>query len=258
MPFGVDLDALTPDETPLNFEWDPGTGGKNVVINNNGTWNPTAGGVTGDGNLSLFGNFTYSGGGPTPGSSQRFVLSGLNAGQSYEMRVFVRKWDNGTVRPSALKMTNGTAVTDYLILEDRPGTVTGNGNDDTAYYISYTYVAQGPDLIMDATVPAVSSANGSFHLYGLTNRQAAPSVPAPVMQNIVRANNGASVTLTIATQPGRTYAVDYSTTLTAAGQPGGWVQINGAVASQGTQTTYIDTQFSTLPGAFYRVRDITK
>ena len=255
---GVDLDALTPDETPLNFEWDPGTGGKNVVINNNGTWNPTAGNVTGDGNLSLFGNFTYSGGGPTPGSSQRFVLSGLNAGQSYEMRVFIRKWDNGTVRPSALKMTNGTAVTDYLILEDRPGTVTGNGNDDTAYYISYSYVAQGPDLIMDATVPAVSSANGSFHLYGLTNRQAAPSVPAPVMQNIVRANNGASVTLTIATQPGRTYAVDYSTTLTAAGQPGGWVQINGAVASQGTQTTYIDTQFSTLPGAFYRVRDITK
>jgi hypothetical protein len=155
-------------------------------------------------------------------------------------------------------MTNGTAVTDYLILEDRPGTVTGNGNDDTAYYISYSYVAQGPDLIMDVHVPAVSSANGSFHLYGLTNRQAAPSVPAPVMQNIVRADNGASVTLTIATQPGRTYAVDYSTTLTAAGQPGGWVQINGAVASQGTQTTYIDTQFSTLPGAFYRVRDITK
>ena len=56
------------------------------------------------------------------------------------------------------------------ILEDRPGTMLGNGNDNTAYFINYRYVAATTDLIIDVTVPNVSSANGSFHMYGLTNR----------------------------------------------------------------------------------------
>jgi len=255
---GVDLDALTPDETPANFDWDPADGGKNLIApTNNGTWNPALGNVVGDGNLNLFGTFTYSGAGPTPGKSQRFTLSGLQAGQNYEFRLFIRKWDNGTVRPSALKFTNGASVADFLILEDRPGTVTGNGNDDTAYYISYTYLAQGTELIVDATVPNVPSANGSFHMYGLTNRQAAPSVEPPVLLSIVRAPTGASVTLTIASRPGRTYAVDYSTALTPVGQPGGWIELTDTVASQGAQTVYIDTQFSNLINVFYRVRDVT-
>ena len=255
---GVDLDVLSNGETPVDFDWDPGTGGKNIITPiNNGTWNPANGNVTGDGNFALFGGFTYSGGGPTAGSSQKFTLSGLQANKNYEFRLYIRKWDNGTVRPSMLKFTNGTSVTEYLILEDRPGIVTGNGNDDTAYYITYSYLAQGTEMIMEATVPNVSSANGSFHMYGLTNREAGPVVPPPVVASIERAPNGASITLTIASQPGRTYAVDYSTLLTPVGQPGGWVQITNTLASQGAQTVFIDTQFSTLPKAFYRVRDVT-
>ena len=255
---GVDLDPLTDGETPVNFEWDGGNGGKNIIVPiNNADWNPAAGNVTGAGNLAFFGGFTYSGGGAAAGSSQRFTLFGLETGKSYELRLYIRKWANSTVRPALLKFTNGAAVTEYLVLEDRPGIVTGTGNNETAYYIAYSYVAQSTDLVLEATVPSLPSANGSFHMYGLTNREAGPTVPAPVLTSIDRAPNGASVTLTIASQPGRTYAVDYSTALTPTGQPGGWVQITNTLASQGAVTTYVDTQFSTLPAAFYRVRDVT-
>lgn len=192
-----------------------------------------------------------------PRNSQHFILSRLESGKNYEFRLYIRKWDNGTVRPALLKFTNGAAVTEYLVLEDRPGIVTGTGNNDTAYYIAYSYVAQSTDLVLEAIVPGIPSANGSFHMYGLTNREAGPTVPAPVLTSIDRAPNGASITLTIASQPGRTYAVDYSTALTATGQPGGWVQITNTLASHGAVTTYIDIQFSTLPAAFYRVRDVT-
>jgi hypothetical protein len=255
---GVDLDVLSTLETPPNFEWDAGTGGQNVIspINNN-IWNPAAGNVTGDGNLALFGQFTYSGGGATPGNSQRFTLFGLQAGRAYELRIFIRKWANETVRPSMLKFTNGASTSEFLLLEDRPGIVTGTGNDNTAYYLSYTYIAQGTDLAIDATVPNVSSADGSFHLFGLTNREASPTVPPPVMLGIVRAPNGASVTLTFASQPGRTYAIETSTSLTTTGQPGGWVALPTTVPSQGAQTVYVDTQFSNQTGIFYRVRDVT-
>jgi hypothetical protein len=64
--------------------------------------------------------------------------------------------------------------------------------------------------------------------------------------------------LVFASHPNRLYAVDYSTSLQAAGQPGGWQQLTASLASQGTQTEYIDRQAAGLPHAFYRVRDITQ
>ena len=256
---GVALDVLDTATTPANFEWNGFSGGKNIIgpAINNADWNPAAGNVTGDGNLQMFGTFTYSGGGAGVGSTQRFTLSGLQAGLSYELRLYIRKWATSTVRPEALKFTNGAQVTDYFILEDRPGTVLGNGNDDSAYYIQFTYVAEGTSLLIDATVPNVASADGSFHMYGLTNRVASPPAPPLEFASIVRAPNGSSVTLTIASQPGRTYAVDYSTALTATGQPGGWVQLTGGIPSAGSQTVYVDMVASNFPSAFYRARDVT-
>jgi hypothetical protein len=87
---------------------------------------------------------------------------------------------------------------------------------------------------------------------------AAPVVARPVMQSLVRAADGSSATLVFASHPNRLYAVDYSTSLQAAGQPGGWQQLTASLASQGTQTEYIDRQAAGLPHAFYRVRDITQ
>ena len=87
---------------------------------------------------------------------------------------------------------------------------------------------------------------------------AAPVVPGPVMQSLVRASDGSSATLVFTSHPNRTYAVDYSTSLQAAGQPGGWQQLTGSLVSQGIQTEYTDRQASGLPHAFYRVRDVTQ
>lgn len=79
------------------------------------------------------------------------------------------------------------------------------------------------------------------------------SVPPPVLHSIDRVPNGASATLTFASQPARTYAVDYSTSLAAES----WTTRTATVASQGLQTAYTDTQHAGLSHAYYRVRDVT-
>ena len=254
---GVSLDVLDTVTTPANFAWNGNAGGKNIIgpAINNGTWVPASGNVTGDGNFQLFGTFTYSGGGAAPGNSQQFTLSALEVGLAYEMRVFIRKWDDGTVRPQYLKFTNGAQVTNFYILEDRPGTVLGNGNHNSAYYISYTYVAQSTTLTLDATVANVSSGDGSFHMYGMTNRIAGP-IPSPDFNSIVRAPKippltGFSTTLDIRSRPNRTYAVYYSTDLVI------WIELTDSVPSTGTSTIYVDSFASDLFRAFYRVDDVT-
>ena len=75
--------------------------------------------------------------------------------------------------------------------------------------------------------------------------------------SMVRAPGGASVTLTIQSRAGRTYAVDYSTAMNPMGQPGGWVELTDSLASGGAQTVYLDTVASNLPRAYYRARDVT-
>ncbi len=252
----VVLDILDTTTTPPNFTWNPNAGGKNHIPPiNNGGWVPATGNVTGPGNLNMFGGFTYSGGGGAPSSSQQYILSALEVGRTYEMRVFIRKWDDGTVRPHVLKFTNGAQVTNFQVLEDRPGIVMGNGNNESAYYISYTYVAQTTTLSMEATVSNVSSGNGSFHLYGLTNRVTSPP-PALVFNSVVRAANvlpatGFRTTLDIRTRPGRTYAVYFSTDLVT------WNELTDSLPATGTSTIYVDEAVSDLQRVFYRVDDVT-
>ena len=77
-------------------------------------------------------------------------------------------------------------------------------------------------------------------------------------RSIVRAPGGASVTLTFDSRPGRTYAVDYSTGLNAAGQPEGWTELTRILPSGGDVTSYMDTVHSNLRRAFYRVRDVSR
>lgn len=88
---------------------------------------------------------------------------------------------------------------------------------------------------------------------------AEPGAPPPpfVLDSIARTANGSSVTLSFASRPNRTYAVDFATSLQATGQPGGWQELTDALPSQGAQTEYVDTQAAALPTAFYRVRDVT-
>jgi hypothetical protein len=247
---GVDLDVLDAVSTPPNFAWDGFTGGKNFIgpAINNGEWISS---VTEPGAQQLFGTFTFSGAGSTPGNRQRFTLSGLEPGLTYEFRLYVRKWSNITVRPAALTFINGSESREFFLLEDRPSIVLNDATKgEAAYFLSCTYTAQSTDFIMDVLVPPVSSANGSFHMYGLTNR-AAGAPPDLEIASISRAPDGSKVTLTIKSRPSRIYAVDFSTNLAS------WIELSDAVPSAGNLTTYEDSVASNRTNAFYRIRDVT-
>lgn len=247
---GVDLDVLDTVSTPPNFSWDGFTGGKNIVgpAINNGEWISS---VTEPGAQQLFGTFTFSSLGSTPGNRQRFTLSGLEPGLTYEFRLYVRKWANSTVRPAALTFINGAESREFFLLEDRPNIVLNDATKgEAAYFLSCTYTAQSTDFIMDVLVPPVSSANGSFHMYGLTNR-AAGAPPDLEIASISRAPDGSKVTLSIKSRPSRIYAVDFSTNLSS------WIELSDAVPSAGNLTIYEDSVASNRTNAFYRVRDVT-
>ena len=75
-------------------------------------------------------------------------------------------------RPIDLTFTHGSETNVYAgLLEDRPGTVLGTGNQHQAFFLQYEFTALGSDLVIDAAVPPTAPlGSGSFHLYGLTNQ----------------------------------------------------------------------------------------
>jgi hypothetical protein len=191
---GVVFEELGAAVTPLNFNWTVSSGAKGEIDPiNNGDWVPANGGVTGPGLLDLFGGFTYGTTG-NPGVTQTYVLSGLTIGQSYKLKLFVRKWDtDGSGRPIDLIFTNGATVEQPFgaLLADRPGIVLNNGNDDSAYYVSYTYVAEATDLIVEAPIhTSAIVASGSFHMYGLTNEVVGPPSTELKITSVTRTPTG--------------------------------------------------------------------
>ena len=75
--------------------------------------------------------------------------------------------------------------------------------------------------------------------------------------NVFYDQGAPSVTLTFNSRPGRTYAVDFSTTLTPQGEPGGWQELDDGVESQGAETTFIDeVAAGGTPTLLYRVREL--
>jgi hypothetical protein len=86
-----------------------------------------------------------------------------------------------------------------------------------------------------------------------------PAGEAPFeISKIVRAPDGSAVTLTFRSRPGRIYAVDFCTDLTAApGQPGSWVELTDFVPATGAETIFEDGVAANLARAFYRIRDVT-
>lgn len=182
---GVSFDALSPTLLPTNIIWDTLGQSQNQVLNNNGDWNAVAAGVSPNVE-ALLGSFTYSGDGPNPGNSQRFTLTGLSPGASYDLRIYSRLWDTeGSGRSSDLVFTNGDdTVRPFGFLPlDRPGVLTRSGIQSDAYYLTYQYIAQTTELIIAATVPPCAPGNsGSFHMYALSNEIASG---APLGQILV-------------------------------------------------------------------------
>ncbi|MCA9262435.1 MAG: hypothetical protein KDA60_01250 [Planctomycetales bacterium] len=179
---GLSLEALGPGVIPANFSWSTnGLSSNSVVCCRNEDWIPADGGVTGPGLIETLGSFTYSSSGDTNPASQTFVLSGLTPGYEYETQFFVRMWDTeGSGRPIELTFTNGSEVDvipGSFLHADRAMDI-GMPNAHSAYSLAYGFVAQGPELTIDALVdndPGVVS--GSFHVYALTNELIA--VPEP-------------------------------------------------------------------------------
>jgi hypothetical protein len=162
---GVSFDLLNTSTTPANFTWtETNSNGKNQVTNNNNDWDPANGGVTGPGIDNLLDSFTFANG---LNSSQTFTLSGLTIGDTYDTRLYIRKWADGSTRTIDFDFTNGAEVTSTTIDEDDP-TTQGYPNTDYAYYLNYRFTAQATTLTIDAA-PESGSSSG-FHLYALTNQ----------------------------------------------------------------------------------------
>src|SRR5690606_32597260 len=102
---GVAFSELSTNATPANFSWTV-NGGKNTAVSNLGNWSAADGEVTGSGLQSLYGSFVY--GSVASGAVHTYQLSGLTPGQTYEFRLYLRKFADNTLRPIDLIFTNGT------------------------------------------------------------------------------------------------------------------------------------------------------
>ena len=263
---GVTFTALKPAQPANEFGWvTTNAAGNPATFNeiapfNLGAWLPDGGSLTGTGLLELLGGFTYSGSGDQPGSIQTYRLTGLTAGQKYELRLAVRVWSKGdSGRPISLTFANGSQSVNAYILQDRPGIMLGDGNADSAYALVFPYTALGTELAITAAVPRTTTpVSGSWHLYGLTNETIAQSGPVgsfAITSLGIRMTPSPAATLTFNSTPGAVYAVDYSTALNTTGLPDGWKSLTTTLPSGGTLTTYTDTIIvGSAPRIFYRIR----
>jgi Bacterial TSP3 repeat len=169
---GVAFDALTAGAAPANFTWTAPT--KNQFTTANlGTWVAATGGVTGTGLQELLGTFTYG------SQIQSFQLNNLTPGQTYQVKIFIRAFSQASLRPINFTYTNGSDVKLPFgaLIADRPKIMLSNDidttvvNNDSAYYVSYTYVAQGTSL----NIEAAATTADTFHFYGLTNEVVTPA-----------------------------------------------------------------------------------
>ncbi|WP_367873668.1 hypothetical protein [Luteolibacter sp. Populi] len=191
----VVFDVLTTTATPANFAWTVNGGKAAATAPNLGNWVAANGGVTGSGLQALYGTFTYAG--VNDGAIQTYELSNLIPGQTYQVKLFIRKFSDGSLRDIDLTYTNGSDVQVPFgpLLYDRPGVVLSNDNNNSVYYVSYSYVAQGTTLkITAANSSSALADSGSAHFYGLTNEV----VPTPGSDlKILGVSRGPSGSVTI-------------------------------------------------------------
>ncbi len=171
---GVVFDVLDTSNSLSDFDWTPSDGNTRSAVTspNLSGWTPADGGVTGTGIIDLLSTMSYSTDGGEPGESQTYTLSGLTPGEDYIIRLYIRSWTPGSNRPLDITFTNGAEVIQAFgaFPEDSPGYATGTFNDDDACYVSWSYTAQGTDLVIDAaTHPSAGVSGKSFHMYGMTN-----------------------------------------------------------------------------------------
>jgi hypothetical protein len=256
---GVAFQVLNTTLTPSNFTWfidGLANDFRNHVSNNNGSWIPANGGVTDSGLLELFDSFSYAGGAADPGSFQTYTLTGLTPGVQYDVRLYIRVWDKaGSGRQNDLIFTNGTQVEQPFgsLAEDRPGLVTDSANEDTAYYLSFVYTAQGTELKIDARTPLGGAVpTGSFHLYGLTNEVVGSDVPFRIT-NVARTGPG-DVVIDFIGKANTTYKVTKSADLQSAFVPLA-IPLAPVTNGAGVGQAIVPASEATEAREFYRIEE---
>lgn len=173
---GVAFDALTTTAAPADFLWTSAVKSQ-FTAPQLGGWVAANGGVTGTDLQQLLGTFTYG------SQIQTYQLSNLTPGKAYEVKIYIRAYSQDSLRPINFTYTNGSDVKVPFgaLLADRPKIMLSTDIDttaytnDSAYYLSYSYVAQGTTL----EIQAAGSSADSFHFYGLTNEVAGATNPDP-------------------------------------------------------------------------------
>ncbi len=258
---GVVFNVLTPTETPANFIWSTNGFGMNAIAPiNNGQWVPANGGVTDPGLLELLGGFTYSGSGDLAGRRQTFTLTGLTPGVTYDLRLYLRPWGTvlpGTPRPIDFTFTNGEQIEVPFgaLLVDRPAVVFDNGNIDTAYYLSFTYTAEGEELSIEAKVPeSAVGQSGSFHMYGLTNEALLPPSGDFRITGVTRDTAG-NIILDFIGEPDTAYQVTKSPDLVT---PFGPLTepLTATTNAAGVGQAIVPASEASEASEFYRIEDI--
>lgn len=258
---GVAFQELNTLLTPPNFSWQKvAPGNKNFVANNNNNWNPATGGLTGSGLLNLFDSFVYTDGG-SPGQYQTYTLGGLTPGALYQVRLYIRPWNvtGGSGRPIDMSFTNGASVAQPFggLMEDRPGLVLNNDNNHSAYYLSYTYVAQTTELVIKAEVHASSldtpqGASGNFHLYGLSNEVVPPAGDVLAITSFAWNNSGEFV-INFKGASSTTYQVMKSSNLVTPFGPL-TIPLTATTDAGGVGQAIIPSSEASEPSEFYRIQ----
>jgi hypothetical protein len=258
---GVEFELLDSNTTPDNFDWEISSV-KNQINDNAGSWDAAAGGVTGDGLVGLLGSFTFNNNGAA-GSNQTFTLSGLIPGETYENRLYMRKWADNTARTQELTYTAGDQEPNSIIFsEDHPELPPFSfSSREVGWYLGHTYTADESGTLsircdVLATPDGVTGDPGSYHMYGMTNQVSAAATKLQITE-VIYDSNVPQISITFNSRPGAIYAIDFSTNLEDIDSDGGWAELDDGVFSEGKETTFVDEFIvGSERKVFYRVREV--
>ena len=197
------------------------------------------------------------------GSNQTFTLTELTPGETYENRLYMRKWSNDTARTQEITFTAGDQESNSIIFsEDHPELPPFSfSSREVGWYLGYTYTADDSGTLtircdVLATPDGVQGNPGSYHMHGMTNQVSSAPVELQITE-IIYDSELPQIEITFNSRPGAIYAVDFSTNLKDVDSDGGWAELDDGVFSEGKQTTFVDDfVVGSERTVFYRVREV--